>query len=73
MSRRATQLALLAGVVEATAVSLFFYQALCVLFSVLFGYIYDALFAELVSMSTVGLILILLISLNVIAIFLPLI
>ncbi|MCL7452396.1 MAG: endonuclease/exonuclease/phosphatase family protein [Anaerolineae bacterium] len=47
----------LAGLVEATAVSLFFYQALRVLFSVLFGLIYDALFEESLSMATVGLVL----------------
>jgi endonuclease/exonuclease/phosphatase family metal-dependent hydrolase len=48
----------LAGLVEATAVFLFFYQALRVLFSVLFGLIYDALFAETASMTTVGLVLV---------------
>jgi endonuclease/exonuclease/phosphatase family metal-dependent hydrolase len=47
----------LAGLIEATAVFLFFYQALRVLFSVLCGLIYDALFAETASMTTVGLVL----------------
>jgi endonuclease/exonuclease/phosphatase family metal-dependent hydrolase len=47
----------LAGLIEVTAVSLFFYQALRVLFSVLFGLIYDALFDESLSMAIVGLVL----------------
>jgi endonuclease/exonuclease/phosphatase family metal-dependent hydrolase len=51
----------LAGVCEATAVFLFFYQALRVLFSVLFGVIYDALFAGIVSLVTVALLMILVI------------
>ena len=51
----------LTELVEATAVFLFFYQALRVLFSVLFGLIYDALFAETGSLSTVGLLLVLVI------------
>jgi endonuclease/exonuclease/phosphatase family metal-dependent hydrolase len=51
----------LAGVCEATAIFLFFYQALRVLFSVLFGVIYDALFAGIVSLATVALLMILVI------------
>jgi endonuclease/exonuclease/phosphatase family metal-dependent hydrolase len=43
------------SVVEAIAVFLFFYQALRVLFSVLFGLIYDALFAGTTSLAAVGL------------------
>jgi endonuclease/exonuclease/phosphatase family metal-dependent hydrolase len=54
---RTRQIARLAEAVEATAVLVCFYQALRVLFSVLFGVIYDALFAEKVPMSTVGLLL----------------
>lgn len=50
-----------AAPVEATAVFLFFYQALRVLFSVLFGLIYDALFAGIVPMTTVGLVLVMVI------------
>jgi endonuclease/exonuclease/phosphatase family metal-dependent hydrolase len=53
-----TRIAYLAGMVEATAVLIVIYQALRVLFSILFGFIYDALFAETVPMTTVGLILI---------------
>ena len=48
----------LLGIVETTAVLVAFYQALRVLFSVLFGAIYDALFAETVPMTGVGLILV---------------
>jgi endonuclease/exonuclease/phosphatase family metal-dependent hydrolase len=44
--------------VETTAVFVFFYQALQVLFSVLFGLIYDALFAETASLTAVGLLLV---------------
>jgi endonuclease/exonuclease/phosphatase family metal-dependent hydrolase len=47
-----------AGVLETTAVFLFFYQALRVLFSALFGLIYDALFAATASMTTVGVVLV---------------
>lgn len=47
-----------AGVIEATFIFLFFYQAIRALFSVLFGVIYDALFAEIVPMTTVGLLLV---------------
>jgi len=43
---------------EATAVFLFFYQALRVLFSALLCVIYDALFAGIVPMSTDGLLLV---------------
>jgi membrane protein CcdC involved in cytochrome C biogenesis len=45
----------LAGILEATAVFLFLYQALRVLFSVLFGVVYDAIYAGRVPMSTAGL------------------
>ena len=55
MNNRTARIARLIGVVEATAVFLFFYQALRVLFSVLFGVIYDAIFAEIVPVTTVGL------------------
>ena len=48
----------LARIIEATAVLVILYQALRVLFSVLFGAIYDALFAETVPMTEVGLILV---------------
>jgi endonuclease/exonuclease/phosphatase family metal-dependent hydrolase len=48
-----------ASLVEATAIFWFFFQALRVLFSTLFGVIYDALFAEIVPLSTVGILLIL--------------
>jgi endonuclease/exonuclease/phosphatase family metal-dependent hydrolase len=58
MNRQSGRVAHVAGFVEATALFLFFYQALRVLFSVLFGLIYDALFAEIVPMTTIGLILI---------------
>lgn len=58
MTPRNTRIAHLAGMVEATAVLIIFYQALRVLFSVLFGLIYDALFAEIVPMTMVGLILV---------------
>jgi endonuclease/exonuclease/phosphatase family metal-dependent hydrolase len=47
--------------VESTAIFLFLYQALRVLFSVLFGLIYDALFAETMSLGTVGLVLVIVI------------
>jgi endonuclease/exonuclease/phosphatase family metal-dependent hydrolase len=47
----------LAALIEAAAISLFFFQALRVLFSVLFGLIYDALFEESLSMAAVGLVL----------------
>jgi endonuclease/exonuclease/phosphatase family metal-dependent hydrolase len=46
-----------AGIIETAAVVVAFYQALRVLFSVLFGAIYDALFAETAPMTGVGLIL----------------
>ena len=58
MSRDGARPSYLAGLIEATAVFLIFYQAICVLFSVLFGVIYDALFAEIVPMTSVGLLLI---------------
>ncbi len=61
MNANTNRLAQAAGVVEATAVFLFFYQALRVLFSVLFGLIYDALFAETMPMTPVGLVLVLVI------------
>jgi endonuclease/exonuclease/phosphatase family metal-dependent hydrolase len=48
----------LAGMVEATALFLFVFQALRVLFSALFGLIYDALFAGSASMTSVGLVLV---------------
>ena len=48
----------LLGILETTAVLVVFYQALRVLFSVLFGAIYDALFAGSVPMTGVGLILV---------------
>jgi endonuclease/exonuclease/phosphatase family metal-dependent hydrolase len=54
MNERASQIARLAEVVEATAVFVCFYQALRVLFSVLFGMIYDALFAASGPMTGVG-------------------
>ncbi len=44
----------LVRLVETAAVLLFFYQALRALFSLLFGLIYDALFAGQVSMAVVG-------------------
>ncbi|MBL7062867.1 MAG: endonuclease/exonuclease/phosphatase family protein [Anaerolineae bacterium] len=43
--------------VEATAVLLFLVQAVRVLFSVLFGLIYDAIFSETLALSTLGLIM----------------
>ena len=43
--------------VEATAVCLFFVQAVRVLFSILFGLIYDAVFAETLALSTLGFIM----------------
>ncbi len=57
MKDHTSRIARLAGIIEAIAVVTVFYQALRVLFSVLFGAIYDALFAETVPMSEVGLIL----------------
>ena len=57
MSDAETRTYRLAGLIEAMAISLFFYQALRVLFSVLFGFIYDALFDESLSLGIVGLIL----------------
>jgi endonuclease/exonuclease/phosphatase family metal-dependent hydrolase len=47
----------LVGILEASAVALFFYQALRVIFSVLFGVMYDAVYAERVPMSSAGLLL----------------
>jgi len=58
MKGKIARITRLAGIVEATAVVTILYQALRVLFSVLFGAIYDALFAETVPMSEVGLILV---------------
>jgi endonuclease/exonuclease/phosphatase family metal-dependent hydrolase len=58
MKQETTRVVRLAKMVETTAVLVVFYQALRVLFSVLFGTIYDALFAETVPMTEVGLILI---------------
>jgi hypothetical protein len=58
MKHHTTRSAHLAGIIEATAILVIFYQALRVLFSVLFGAIYDALFAETVPMTEVGLILV---------------
>jgi len=46
-----------ARLVETTAVLLFFVQAVRVLFSVLFGLIYDAIFSEAVALTTMGLIM----------------
>jgi endonuclease/exonuclease/phosphatase family metal-dependent hydrolase len=46
-----------ARLVETTAVLLFFVQAVRVLFSVLFGLIYDAIFSETVALTTMGLIM----------------
>jgi endonuclease/exonuclease/phosphatase family metal-dependent hydrolase len=51
----------IATLVESTAIFLFLYQALRVLFSVLFGLIYDALFRETTSLGTVGLVLVIVI------------
>ena len=58
MTQRNVGVAYLTGMVETTAVLIVFYQALRVLLSVLFGLIYDALFAEIVPMTTVGLVLV---------------
>jgi len=58
MKQHTTRSTRLVGIIETTAVLVIFYQALRVLFSVLFGAIYDALFAETVPMTEVGLILI---------------
>ena len=58
MKENTARVTRLAGIVEATAVVTILYQALRALFSVLFGEIYDALFAETVPMSQVGLILV---------------
>jgi len=58
MKQHTTRSARLAGIIETTAVLVILYQALRVLFSVLFGAIYDALFAETVPMTEVGLILV---------------
>jgi endonuclease/exonuclease/phosphatase family metal-dependent hydrolase len=58
MNQQAARVVRLGGIVETTAVLVVFYQALRVLFSVLFGAIYDVLFAETVPMTQVGLILI---------------
>lgn len=58
MNSRADRITHLAEMVVATAVFVCFYQSLRVLFSVLFGVIYDALFAEKVPMTTVGLLLV---------------
>jgi endonuclease/exonuclease/phosphatase family metal-dependent hydrolase len=51
----------LVRLLETTAVLLFFYQALRALFSLLFGLIYDALFAGQVSMAVVGAVMALLV------------
>ncbi|MGD8626914.1 MAG: hypothetical protein PVJ34_20425, partial [Anaerolineae bacterium] len=48
------KLSSLAETIEATAVFWFFYQALRILFSMLFGLLYDALFAGRASMAIVG-------------------
>jgi endonuclease/exonuclease/phosphatase family metal-dependent hydrolase len=58
MKQNTTRGARVAGIIETTTLLVIFYQALRVLFSVLFGAIYDALFAETVSMTGVGLILV---------------
>ena len=58
MKQNTTRGVRLAGIMVTTAVLVIFYQALRVLFSVLFGAIYDALFAETVPMTGVGLILV---------------
>ena len=59
MNDRTSQIGRLAEVVEATAVFVCFYQALRVLFSVLFGMIYDALIVATVPMTTVALVVLL--------------
>jgi len=58
MEQQPARIPRLAAIIETTAISIILYQALRVLFSVLFGAIYDALFAETVPMSEVGLILV---------------
>ena len=58
MSNRGPSFNRMAGLVEATAVFVFFYQALRVFFSMLFGIMYDAMFAETASISIVGLLLV---------------
>ena len=57
MSNRGLSTNRLAGLVEATAVFVCFYQALRVLFSMLFGVLYDAVFAGTASISAVGVLL----------------
>ena len=47
----------LAGILEASAVALFLYQALRALFSVLFGVAYDAIYTGRVPMSSAGLLM----------------
>ncbi len=58
MEQQPARVLRLAGIIETTAVSVVLYQALRVLFSVLFGAIYDALFAGTTPMTGVGLILV---------------
>ena len=58
MNQATTRGARTLGMAETTAVLVIFFQALRVLFSVLFGNIYDALFAGTVPMTGVGLILV---------------
>ncbi|MFC2023852.1 hypothetical protein ACFLT5_03870, partial [Chloroflexota bacterium] len=69
MSETRTRVIQLAGTLEATAVFLFFYQALRVLFSVLFGVIYEVLFAERVPLAMAALFL----GLTVLALLTPLV
>ena len=57
MSIRGLSYSRLAGLIEATAVFVCFYQALRVFFSMMFGVLYDAVFAETASMSIVGVLL----------------
>jgi endonuclease/exonuclease/phosphatase family metal-dependent hydrolase/membrane protein CcdC involved in cytochrome C biogenesis len=57
MNQSTQRLGRLAGILEASAVALFLYQALRVLFSVLFGVVYDTIYAGRVPMSTAGLLL----------------
>jgi endonuclease/exonuclease/phosphatase family metal-dependent hydrolase len=57
MNQSTQRLRRLAGILEASAVALFLYQALRALFSVLFGVMYDAIYAGRVPMSTAGLLM----------------
>jgi endonuclease/exonuclease/phosphatase family metal-dependent hydrolase len=71
MNQQTARVVRLAGILETTAVLVVFYQALRVLFSVLFGAIYDALFAETVPMTEVGLILVAVILALLVPLFAP--